>query len=158
MYLISSKVIPQELELSFGPNRFRISGSGRYNTVKIKRKTVGFFGKSVSIKYRIDKNDPSLKGTFRLHRPYRNGRVGYTVFLAIGRKILSSQRLVGFKAGQNYDWSAKLDGSMLRLTITGDDGSVVKLGTRSSGSAIVGFAATVRRRGDRADLIVSYED
>lgn len=158
MYLMSSKVIPQELDLSFGPNRFRISGSGRHDTVKIKRKTVGFFGKSVSIKHRIDKKNPAFKGTLRLHRPYRRGRVGYTVFLAIGRKIRSSQSLEGFKVGQNYDWSANFDGSILQMTITADDGSVVKLGTRSSGSATVGFAATVRRRRDRADLIVSYED
>ena len=147
--------VPNELTAAFGPNRFRIEGTGRVDTIRVDGQQKGHFGKLVVIDRYVNSENPVLRGALRVKVPSQVGHTNYQAAFVKARRILASPKF-DLKPGVTYDWECRWTGGNMRFELTRDGERIFFRDTESSGSVRVGFATTVRFPGDKSALIVAF--
>lgn len=142
--------VPDELTLAAGGRALRISGVKKTDTASIQNRTCGFFGKI-----------GMLMGVAR-----RSGELGvvvgsqgdhtcYSLHLIKADGSLESQS-ISLKPDEKYGWQTQVENGHLVLRVKAGRNEVATLRLPVGQVRGIGFSATVRRVGDKADLQVKW--
>lgn len=155
MLAANDQRIPNELTAAFGPNRFRIEGTARVDTVRIEGQQKGHFGKLVVIDRYVNAENPVLRGALRVKVASRTGHTNYQAAFVKARRILASPKF-DLKPGITYDWECRWTDRNMRFELTQDGQRIFFRDTESTGSVRIGFATTVRFPRDKSALVVAF--
>lgn len=151
---LSDERVPDELAVDFQAQRFRISGTARYDVIHIAGKPAGHFGKAVLF-------EPPRSRTVRRHgylwMGVRSQEARYTMIVAAGNNFEYVIRFDDLDLETIYEWSVRSDRRELVFEIH-RHGTVVKSARiLGDAKAVFGFTATVRYIGGGSNLIVAAE-
>ncbi len=142
--------VPDELTLAAGGRGLRISGVKKTDTASIQNRTCGHFGKI-----------GMLMGVAR-----RTGELGvvvasqgdhtcYGLHLIKADGSLESQSII-LKPDEKYSWQTQIENGNLVLRVKDVRNEVATLHLPAGQVRGIGFSATVRHVGDKADLQVKW--
>jgi hypothetical protein len=151
---LSDETIPDELDVAFQAQRFRISGSCHHDTKTIAGKLCGHFGRAVLL---APERSRTVDRHGYLWMGVRDREAKYVLMVVAGNTFEPLIRFEDLDLNTVYEWSAKTDRRELVFEVR-NDGAVVK-SARMIGNArtVFGFFATVRYLGGESDLRVAVE-
>lgn len=153
---LNDKSIPDELGVAFRRRHARISGKGRHDTARIRGKKCGHFGKAVLFR-RTGRRYWNGEGYLRPGSGKNDrGKYGAVLMQSDG----GVKQITGFRdvpAGRVYRWSAVIRKNACRLKLSRDGEMVLQETVPAPPGTVFGFYAVVRRPGQQAQLLVSFE-
>jgi hypothetical protein len=151
---LSDERVPDELAVDFQAQRFRISGTARYDVIHFAGKPAGHFGKAVLFQ---PPRGRTVQRRGCLWMGVRSQEARYTMIVAAGNNFEYVIRFDDLDLETIYEWSVRSDRRELVFEIQ-RDGTVVK-SARLPGDAktVFGFTATVRYVGGGSNLVIAVD-
>lgn len=142
--------VPDELALAAGGRALRISGAKKTDTATIQNKTCGHFGK-IGMLMGVGRR----AGELRVAVGSQADHTIYNVHLVKADGSLES-RTIELKPDEKYGWQTQVEGGHVVLRVDAGRNEVAMLRLPAGQVRGVGFSATVRHVGDKADLQVKW--
>lgn len=147
--LFTDDDVPDELQVTLYPALAKIEGTANVNTKRYEGKVTGHIGKAILFR------ENKIDGQLRCEQPTRPDSVGYQVIVVLRDNTVQKQAIT-LEAGELWSWSVRRRGNIIRVKIEREGQQEIEMDVPHRAFGCVGFAATVRRPGDRASLEIGW--
>lgn len=150
---LNSDLIPDEFDVVWSGQNFRIFGTAQHDRARIQGQTCGHFGKVVL----FDRRPAAFwKQTGFLRVQTSGGDIRYGMVVVADGKAQTTP--FSLTAGKSYEWSAVVSRRRLTFAVKDFEAPVAEFQAPDSRDLRIGFFAQARTVGEKVDLTVSYED
>jgi len=147
---VFSDGVPDELALASGGRTLRISGTKKTDTTTIQNRTCGHFGK-IGMLMGVARRT----GELAVAAGSQGDHTTYGLHLVKADGSLETQS-IDLRPDQKYGWQAQTEGGQVVLRVTAGRNEIASLRLPAGQVRGIGFSATVRHVGDKADLQVKW--
>ena len=142
--------VPDELAIASTGRTLHISGTKKTDTQTVLGRRTGHFGK-IGLLMGVGRRTGELGVTV----PARNDQTSYAIHLVKADGTLESQA-IDLKPNEKYAWQTQVDGNQMVLRVFSGRNPIATLRAPADAARGIGFSATVRHVGEKADLQVKW--
>lgn len=139
--------LPDELRATVGAADIHLYGKKRGEVVQLQGRPTGHVGKVVLL--------PPGERKGRLAAKVGSAEEVTLYFAVLEMAEALETKPLKLTAGKNYDWTVKVENGQTTLRVLDGTAELAALSGPADGVKGLGFAATVRNKGNEADLLIA---